>query len=377
MFDFKAVTNIDEQPRLSLLTQDISNHQGIVQGGTALVLNGHYEQEHAVNVKTEFDKADVHEFNILDGGKTALVALYRTQAIELSYLGFSEEIRHVIIGGFEEIDLATGDVLFSWDSLSYIPLDESTYRVPHPPSDNVNLSPTLMDAPPLTDEPPLIPSDIESPGIPLSDLIPGWLPQQDPPSLMDLPLENAPPSTYVLPSAETPPEIHAPGHSGPIESSNYISVDSLNVPSATGGSFWSTTRVNQGSVASGSATGINSALGSFSSSSTTSSFGSHRLGHGVYTDPVPFTPDEGADPLQYFQAIPVDADDPSSAEHLSSFEPAIIVTEKPPKNQPLWSVTPSISESENSATTPQHRSSRRYLSPTLSNIPYGLQWDYL
>ena len=73
----------------------------------------------------DIDAFNIHEFNILDGGHTALACTYRDQVTDLADFGRPSEDSWVITGGLVELDVATGDVLFSWDSLGHITLDES------------------------------------------------------------------------------------------------------------------------------------------------------------------------------------------------------------------------------------------------------------
>jgi hypothetical protein len=99
-------------------------------------LDSHYEYENEVPVTNDLGAFDIHEFNILDGGKTALVTTYRPEFLNLTDIGRSLEQGWVMTGGFEEIDVATGSVVFEWRSLPHIPLDESTTVLPDAPSAN-------------------------------------------------------------------------------------------------------------------------------------------------------------------------------------------------------------------------------------------------
>ncbi len=67
--------------------------------------------------------ADMHEFNLTDQG-TALITAYRQRAADLSALG-GKRNGTVLSGVAQEIDIATGDVVFQWDSLDHVPVTET------------------------------------------------------------------------------------------------------------------------------------------------------------------------------------------------------------------------------------------------------------
>jgi hypothetical protein len=71
--------------------------------------------------------ADLHDILITPRG-TALITIYRPTEADLSRVG-GEPRGRTIEGVLQEIDLATGAVLFEWRSLDHVPVTES-YRTP-------------------------------------------------------------------------------------------------------------------------------------------------------------------------------------------------------------------------------------------------------
>lgn len=133
IFDFKVVNNIDDKTHLSFVVEHAFQNEGDRRGGGHL-LNSHYEYENEVPVTNDLGAFDIHEFKILDGGKTALVTVYRPEVLNLSGINLPTEQGWVMTGGFEELDVATGRVLFEWRSFPQIPLEESTTPFPDIPS---------------------------------------------------------------------------------------------------------------------------------------------------------------------------------------------------------------------------------------------------
>jgi arylsulfotransferase ASST len=73
-------------------------------------------------------QTDVHEFQLTPRG-TALVTAYVAQPRDLRPFGGSAHGR-VLDGVVQEIDIATGLVLFEWHSLDHVPLGDSYMAVP-------------------------------------------------------------------------------------------------------------------------------------------------------------------------------------------------------------------------------------------------------
>ncbi len=76
--------------------------------------------------------ADIHEFHLTPEG-TALISAYHTVSHDLSSVGGPEN-GLVTDGVVQEIDIASGRVVFEWHSLDHIGLDESQSPVPASPT---------------------------------------------------------------------------------------------------------------------------------------------------------------------------------------------------------------------------------------------------
>jgi hypothetical protein len=101
---------------------------GLAQGLTTdYILDRHYKVIATVNAGNGLD-ADQHEFKLTPWG-TALITIYDAVPRDLSSVGGSAT-GVVIDGVVQEIDIATGRVLFEWHSLDHVALEESHQPVP-------------------------------------------------------------------------------------------------------------------------------------------------------------------------------------------------------------------------------------------------------
>lgn len=92
--------------------------------GVGIIADSSYRTIHTVHAAKGL-QADLHELNITPQG-TALITIYRPTPADLSGVGGSKH-GQVLAGVAQEIDIATGKLLFEWDSLDHVPV-EDTYQ---------------------------------------------------------------------------------------------------------------------------------------------------------------------------------------------------------------------------------------------------------
>jgi hypothetical protein len=92
--------------------------------GTAVIANSAYQTVATVKAGNGLS-ADLHEF-VITPQDTALITAYRTMPANLSALGGPAD-GTVLSGTVQEIDIASGQVLFQWDSLDHVPVTD-TYQ---------------------------------------------------------------------------------------------------------------------------------------------------------------------------------------------------------------------------------------------------------
>ena len=121
--DFRLQT-YDGQP---VLTWWQGTGLGGLSNGTDYIYNDHFQQIAAVNAGNGLS-ADGHEF-LITPWNTALILSYTTATANLTSIGGPAD-QTVINGVVQEIDIATGKVLFQWNSEDHVPFSQSEQPLP-------------------------------------------------------------------------------------------------------------------------------------------------------------------------------------------------------------------------------------------------------
>jgi hypothetical protein len=100
---------------------------GGLASGTDYIYNNHYQQIAAVNAGNGLS-ADGHEF-LITPWNTALILSYTTATADLTSIGGPAD-QTVVDGVVQEIDIATGKVLFQWNSADHVPYSQSEQPLP-------------------------------------------------------------------------------------------------------------------------------------------------------------------------------------------------------------------------------------------------------
>jgi hypothetical protein len=100
---------------------------GGLSNGTDYIYNQHYQQIATVNAGNGLG-ADGHEF-LITPWNTALILSYTTATADLTSIGGPAN-QTVINGVVQEIDIATGKVLFQWNSQDHVPFSQSEQPLP-------------------------------------------------------------------------------------------------------------------------------------------------------------------------------------------------------------------------------------------------------
>jgi arylsulfotransferase ASST len=121
--DFRVQT-YNRQP---VLTWWQGTGLGGLSSGTDYIYNQHFQQIATVNAGNGLS-ADGHEF-LITPWNTALILSYTTATANLTSIGGPAD-QTVINGVVQEIDIATGRVLFQWNSEDHVPFSQSEQPLP-------------------------------------------------------------------------------------------------------------------------------------------------------------------------------------------------------------------------------------------------------
>ena len=121
--DFRVQT-YDRQP---VLTWWQGTGLGGLSSGTDYIYNDRYQQIATVNAGNGLS-ADGHEF-LITPWNTALILSYTTATANLTSIGGPAD-QTVINGVVQEVDIATGQVLFQWNSEDHVPFSQSEQPLP-------------------------------------------------------------------------------------------------------------------------------------------------------------------------------------------------------------------------------------------------------
>jgi Arylsulfotransferase (ASST) len=126
--DFRTQTYLG-QP---VLTWWQGTESGGVGNGTDYIYNDHYQQIATVQAGNGL-AADAHEFYITPWN-TALITAYQHTTANLTSIGGPPN-QAVVNGVVQEIDIATGQVLWQWNSADHVPFSASEQPLPKLPSE--------------------------------------------------------------------------------------------------------------------------------------------------------------------------------------------------------------------------------------------------
>lgn len=93
--------------------------------GHGVIMDKHYRVVKSVEPASYQSSSDMHEFRLINDGKSALVTQYLRSVHDLCPYDLCDGLGYINQGAFQEIDVETGDKLFEWRSIDHVGLDES------------------------------------------------------------------------------------------------------------------------------------------------------------------------------------------------------------------------------------------------------------
>jgi hypothetical protein len=99
-------------------------------GGDFVIADASYREIGRVKAQNGMH-GDLHEFLITSRG-TGLISIYALVSTDLTAVGGPASGGQAVEGVIQEIDIASGKVIFEWHSLDHVPLTESTFPMKSP-----------------------------------------------------------------------------------------------------------------------------------------------------------------------------------------------------------------------------------------------------
>lgn len=100
--------------------------------GTGLILDSTYKVRQEISNNVGDQSMDLHELNIIDDGKTALMVTHRNRSIQIPSSATPGRLRpqNVNDSGFQEVALSTGRTNFEWWPMDHIDPLENVFPAP-------------------------------------------------------------------------------------------------------------------------------------------------------------------------------------------------------------------------------------------------------
>ncbi|KAI9895004.1 MAG: hypothetical protein M1814_000226 [Vezdaea aestivalis] len=106
----------------------IVNQENGFGQGLGVIMDSHFRIVDTVKSSLGRGPADMHEFNVLPGGESAILIIYQPVQYDLSSYGIASTFGWVTAGIFQEIDIESGKVIFEWKSTNHVDPSESRVK---------------------------------------------------------------------------------------------------------------------------------------------------------------------------------------------------------------------------------------------------------
>ena len=93
--------------------------------GHGVIMDKHYRVVRSVEPASYQASSDMHEFMLIEEGKSALMTQYLRSAYDLCRWDLCDGLGYIQEGAFQEVDVETGEVNFEWRSLDHVDPEES------------------------------------------------------------------------------------------------------------------------------------------------------------------------------------------------------------------------------------------------------------
>ena len=88
--------------------------------GHGVIMDKHYQIVKSIEPVGSSVSADLHEFDLLPDGKSALMTIYHPRAYDLTAYGITNGLGYIQESVFQEVDVDSGELIFEWRSLDHV-----------------------------------------------------------------------------------------------------------------------------------------------------------------------------------------------------------------------------------------------------------------
>ena len=92
--------------------------------GDALIVDSSYQVTRTVHSGNNLPGIDQHEFKVINNGASALLTIYNQVQYNPASFGI-QNVTWTQEGIFQEVNLTDNNVIFQWNSLDHVPVNES------------------------------------------------------------------------------------------------------------------------------------------------------------------------------------------------------------------------------------------------------------
>ena len=93
--------------------------------GQGLIVDDNYRVVKQINIGSSAGNVDMHEFQLVNGGESALLSSYQAIPYDLSAFNITSGLGWLLQGVFQEVNVTTGEVVFEWFSSNHVDPSET------------------------------------------------------------------------------------------------------------------------------------------------------------------------------------------------------------------------------------------------------------
>jgi hypothetical protein len=90
-----------------------------------MIVDSSFKTVTSVQSQNGLIPTDLHEFNVINGGKSALMTVYQPTMYDMSAYGITGGRAYIMNCFAQEVDTETGEVIWQWSALNHVDPSDS------------------------------------------------------------------------------------------------------------------------------------------------------------------------------------------------------------------------------------------------------------